>query len=556
MMIKHSKIRQTYLSWKPTKDLINHLDEILNGKFTVFQVFNYSMQMNPERICYIDDGTPYSYKEVNNLINKLANGLIDIGVKKGNHISILEGNKIEFFISYLAILKVGAVIVPIIPRLATSPSEVEYILSHSEAKAIIVANEYLDVVKKIKLRLNNLDIIIVTRSMKDEEKIISFEYILENSIEFEPDIDWDVKRDDLATIIYTSGTIARPKGVMSTHYQILGQMIQILYEGWHGNKLMENRVLNLLPYPHCGYTCFVLSGLLVGASYSSIPEFNPEKVLKVIERDKITTLCVVPTMLNAIVNLTNVKNFDLSTLKRLLYGAAPMPYSLVMKFAELAPNCKLFNGFGMTEANAGITSLHDEDVRTKPGCIGRPISGCEIILVDDNDNEVPDGIVGEICVRGLNIMKGYYKNPDDTKSAMKGGWYHTGDLAYWSDDDFLYLAGRKKEMYIRGGENVYPLDVENVLSSHPDVLEVAVIGVPDEKLGERGKVFIVLKQEKSVNPEEIIKFCKERMAIFKVPEIVEIVEDIPKTSMGKVNKRKLKEMAGTPGEYRTWGRKS
>jgi long-chain acyl-CoA synthetase len=343
--------------------------------------------------------------------------------------------------------------------------------------------------------------------------------------------------EDTAVILYTSGTTGRPKGAELTHFNLL-------YNAqFGGDKLIPSNpgdvALAVLPLFHIfGLTNILNTFIGRGAAVTLVPRFDPVKVLEVMQRDKVTHFAGVPTMYFGLLHAPERKNYDLSSLRICISGGAANPVEVIHAF-EKEFNVPILEGYGLSETSP-TASFNIMEKPRKPGSIGIPVWGVEMRIMDDNDNELPQGQVGEIVIRGHNVMKGYYKKPDATAEAMKNEWFHTGDLAYVDEEGYFFIVDRKKDMIIRGGYNVYPREVEEVLYQHPAVREAAVIGVPDPKMGEDVKAFVSLKPGVSAESQEIIDFVKGKVAAYKYPRELVIMDDLPKGPTGKLLKRELR----------------
>ncbi|MGH9388956.1 MAG: class I adenylate-forming enzyme family protein, partial [Vicinamibacteria bacterium] len=351
--------------------------------------------------------------------------------------------------------------------------------------------------------------------------------------------------DEIAHLYYTSGTTGNPKGVMLTHRNVVSNAKhQLAEKPWHEGDVW----LHAAPLFHLAdaWATFVIPwrlGLQV-----CVPVFEPKSVLEAIAKERVTQTILVPTMINALVNEPTVSSYDLSSVRFMMYGASPMPVELLRK-AIPALGCEFYQGYGLTETSPLLTALHPEDhvlegpserVRRLASC-GREITGVRVRVVREDGKEVAPGEVGEIVASGPNIMKGYWRNPDATREAIVEGWFHTGDLATRDEDNYIFIVDRKKDMIISGGENIYSTEVENVLYAHPGVLDAAVIGIPDEKWGERVLAVIVLREGAQATAEELIGFCQSKIAGYKIPRQVEFRRELPKTGSGKIAKREIRD---------------
>jgi long-chain acyl-CoA synthetase len=494
---------------------------------------------NPKKVCVVEGEKRLTFKEVDERANRLARALVERGVQPGDRLAILQTNCFQFPEMLYAAGKVGCIFVNLNFRLRGD--EVSYILNNSTPTVFIFGDRYVDLVKGIRSNVPSVKkYIVMGKSPADME---SYDAVLaaQSSAPFAP---VPVKPDDTACLIYTSGTTGFPKGAMLTHANIMTPITDT-YIFPPGTLLLN------VPMYHIAGVVSTLLPLYRGDTQVILTQFETGGFLEIVEKEKIAATYLVPTMLQGILDHPDFAKRDLTSLKAVGYGASPMPVKLLTRAKDLL-HVEYTNYFGLTEATGVVSVLPPQDHRlegTKEeveiktrrlGSIGRCIPEGEVRIVDNDDRDVLAGTVGEICARGRKVMKGYWNNPKATEETLRGGWLHTGDLASLDADGYLYLAGRKKDMIIRGGENIYPVEIENVLHSHPKVQESAVIGVPDDYWGEIVKAVIILKPGQKATPEEIIEYCREKMASYKKPAIVEFVDALPKNAMQKVLKNVLR----------------
>ncbi len=477
-----------------------------------------------------------SYSQLNELTNKVANFLSDLGIKKGDKVSVFLPNMPEFVYLYLGIPKIGAVIGPV--NALFKAREVKFVVGHSEAKAIVTIPSFMELINQIKEDLPNLKNIIVIGD--PVEDTLNFWELMDNASADPPlavEID---EKEDYAAILYTSGTTGFPKGVLQTHFNIKrnAEMIKDFLKAEEYFRFML-----ILPLFHVNAQIVtVMTPLTIGASCILTPGFSAQAHWETVAKYKASTFSAVPTILSVLLKMPH-ENLDLSSLKFIICGAAPLPVK-VMKEFEATFKCKVVEGYGLTEGTcaSSVNPLPTEtEDRRKIGSIGIPLPGNEMKIVDKESKDVPPNTKGEIIIKGDNIMKEYFKNPEANAETLKEGWLYTGDIGHMDEDGFFYITDRKKDMIIRGGENIYPREIEEVLYSHPDVSLATVIGVRDEIYGELPKAFIVLKEGKSISAEEIIEYCKKNLANFKVPKHVEFKDALPQTPTGKIMKQPLRE---------------
>ncbi len=476
-----------------------------------------------------------SYHQLNILTNKVANFLYDLGIRKGDKVSVFLPNMPEYVYLYLGIPKLGAITGPV--NALFKPREVKFVVGHSEAKVIVTIPKFMDTVSQIKGDLPDLKHIIVIGEIV--EGTLNYEVLMEKaSADAPPEVTID-EREDCAAILYTSGTTGFPKGVLQTHFNIRrnAEMIRDFTDAKEYFRYML-----ILPLFHCNAQIVtIMASLIIGASSILTPGFSAQTHWETVAKYKASTFSCVPTVLSILLRMPH-ENLDLSSLEYIVCGAAPLPVE-VFKAFENTFNCNVIEGYGLTEATcaSSVNPLPTEtEDRRKVGSIGIPLPGNEMKIVDDNGNDVPPNTKGEIIIKGDNIMKEYFKNPEANAETLKDEWLYTGDIGHMDEDGFFYITDRKKDMIIRGGENIYPREIEEVLYSHPAVSLATVIGVRDKIYGELPKAFIILKENASATEQEIIKYCFKNLADFKVPKYVEFRDDLPKTPTGKIKKQPLR----------------
>ena len=492
-----------------------------------------------DRVCVVEGDHRLTFGEVEERASRLARALIAMGVEPGDRVAIFQVNCFQFVEMVYAIAKVGAIIVTLNFRLRGE--ETKYILNNSKARTFIVGDRYVDMVHAIREDLPHVkNYVCIGESL---EGIQHYESLLQaQSPGTQPCV--TAKADDTACIIYTSGTTGLPKGAMLTHANIVTPMTDT--HTFYPGTLLIN-----VPMYHIAGIVSIALPLYRGDTQIILQQFDPGVFLEIVEHEAVNTTYLVPTMLQAVLDHPDFSQRDLSSLKHIGYGASPMPVNLLLRAKEVL-QADFTNFFGLTESTGIVSVLSPEDhqldgskkeveqKKHRLTGIGHAIPETEARVVDDQDNDVPIGEVGEIVCRGKKVMKGYWDNPEATEETLRGGWLHTGDLASMDSDGYLYLSGRKKDMIIRGGETIYPVEIEAVLHKHPKILESAVIGVPDDYWGEVVKAFIVLKPGEDATAEEIIEYCREKLASYKKPSLVEFTDTLPKNAMQKVLKTVLR----------------
>ncbi len=471
------------------------------------------------------DGRRYTYAEFDAAVNRAARMLSTHGIKKGDAVSLLMPNGVEYIIAYFACFKLGALAGPVNSLLKSE--ELTYVIANSEARALLVSSEFQPRVESLRHDLPDLQHVIV---FDDEAQATAG--FTEGEL---PDA--SLGERDEAIIIYTSGTTGKPKGCLLTHGNVIANARQITE--WL-NFTERDSLLTVMPLFHMNaVSVTTMAPLYAGASTVISPKFSASRFWQIISDYEVTSFGSVATMLSML--LSNYpdgvpSNLKTEQLRFAMCGSAPVPAEVMKRFEETF-NCLVIEGYGLSESTCR-SSFNPPDERRRPGSCGMAI-GNEMKVFDDEDREVADGELGEIVLRGENILKGYYKNPEATAQAFRGGWFHTGDIGYKDADGFFFIVDRKSDMIIRGGENIYPREIDEVLYKHPAVAAAASIGVPDPLYGEEVAAFIVLKDGKRATEEEIIAFCREHLADYKCPKSVRFVTDIPKGPTGKLLKREL-----------------
>ncbi|HMQ35452.1 MAG TPA: long-chain fatty acid--CoA ligase [Chloroflexaceae bacterium] len=496
-----------------------------------------STRRDPGKVAVIFDDHRLRYAELNGAANKVAGALAAMGVGRGDKVALMLPNTPHFPIGYFGILKAGAAVVPL--NVLFKQNEVQYHLEDSDAKALIVWEGFLGEALAGFHKAQTCHNLIVVQAPGSSaalpEGATGFNQIMAAS---PPTFDSvQTGPGDTAVILYTSGTTGRPKGAELSHFNMFFNAMV------GAEKLLgvtsDDIFLATLPLFHSfGQTAVMNVATYLGATITMLPRFEPVKAAEIIQRDKVTLFAGVPTMYFYLLNHPEAARFDMSSLRRCVSGGSSMPVEVMHAFNQKY-DVQIMEGYGLSETSP-IASFNHLDRPTKPGSIGTPIWGVEMRVVDPEGRPAPTGELGEIVIRGHNVMKGYYKRPEATAEAIRGGWFHTGDLAKQDEDGFFFIVDRVKDMIIRGGFNVYPREIEEVLYAHPAVAEAAVIGLPDPALGEEVKAVVAFKPGQSASEQELMDYCKERLAAFKYPRSVEIRESLPKTATGKILKRELK----------------
>lgn len=484
-----------------------------------------------------------TYAELDGAVTKFAAGLAQIGVKKGDHIALLLGNSPHFVISLYGALRLGATVIPINP--IYTPDEIGYIINNGDVKAVVMLDLLLPLAEKMHQVLPKVESYIVCETSQGKStalditalsvypKLKSFSQLLAaETLEFH---EVKTEEDDVAIILYTSGTTGKPKGAMLTHKNLYSNAKDIS-DYLHMNE--DDRVITTLPMFHVFCLTVALNApLMNGATILIDPKFSPQEIFRLAKKYEPTVFAGVPTMYNFLLQYAENYGGDLSSLRLCISGGSSLPVALLKSF-EKKFNVVISEGYGLSEASP-VTCFNPLDRPRKPGSIGQSIINVENKVVNELGEEVPVGEVGELIVRGPNVMKGYYKMPEETQATIKDGWLYTGDLARMDEDGYFYIVDRKKELIIVGGFNVYPREVEEVLYEHDGVVEAAVIGVPDPNLGEAVKCYVVKKNE-ALTEDELLDYCSHHLAKYKIPSSIEFIEELPKNTTGKILRRALK----------------
>ena len=483
----------------------------------------------PDKTALIFEEKSFTYKQLDQLVNRVANGLRGLGIRKGDRVALFLPNIPEFVISYLGILKIGAVAVSI--NVMLKRAEVSYIVHDCAAKAIITTESEREQV--LEADLPELQHILIAEGQAG--KGMSLAQLMANASPTMRAVEMD--RYAPACIVYTSGTTGFPKGATLSH----GNVISNMYSHNRCCGMQPNdRLLLYLPLFHCfGQNAILNAGFNVCATIILQRRFDLEQVLQAIARYKVTMFFGVPTIFIKLLDTTTA-DCNLDSVRYYFSAAAPMPIEVAQNWQDKYGQV-IHEGYGLTETSP--CSCYNHDLKYKLGSIGAPIENVEMKIVDGEGHQVEPGELGEILIRGPNVMLGYWNRPFETAEVIKNGWFHTGDIGQMDEDGFFYIVDRLKDMVNVSGFKVYPTEVENVIYQHPSVAEVAIYGVPDDFKGEIVKANIVLKPGHAMTKQQIVEFCYERMAAYKVPRVINFVDDIPKNPTGKVLKRMLRQQS-------------
>lgn len=482
-------------------------------------------------------GRSCSFSELKDRVYRLANGLIQMGLAKGDRVAILAENCFEYPEMYLGIAKAGGVVTPLNHRLA--PPEILSLINESRAEIFILQSKFVDSMRPLQASMKTVrKIICIGDTPRD---MLNYDDLLASSSNTNPGI--EMVLEDLFCLMHTGGTTGTPKLTMLTHRNLLNCAIVFIVEmGFaYGDVFMI-----ISPLFHVGAAWPMFWTFVLGNTLVILRSFDILQLIKGIEENKVTASLWMSQLVPAIISHPDVtgKKYDLSSLRLLLVGAAILPEPHLKKLLEMMPGIRVGNAGGQTECGLFTGIRLEEHIDKSPeklNSTGPASIHMQIKIVDEDDNELPAGEAGELCVRGEGVMKGYWNKPEESAHSLRGGWQHTGDICKVDEDGYLYYVDRLKDMIKSGGENVYSKEVEDILYTHPKVAEAAVIGVPDEKWGEAVKALIVLKEGQVTDAEALIAFCRKEIAGFKCPKSVEFRDSFPRTPLGKINKKQLRE---------------
>jgi len=522
----------------PKRNILSELSRYNPGTFAHIIHRHALLQPDQEAFVYVSERITFS--QYNARVNSLIHALQAMGVKKGDAIGILSWNCLGYVEVYGAAMKGGFITSPFNTRL--KERELEYIINYSEANTLFVGQELIDMANQLRPRLPKV------------KNFISFETAAPNMLyhgdllasysQDEPDV--QVDEDDPVSIIYTSGTTGVPRGALYTHRCLIDDSRTLAI---NMNLYPRHKRILITPLFHIAGNTHFRSTLYIGGCNIIMKFFDAAATLQTIHDEQATHMDIVPTHLAAMLNLPDLNKYDISSLEFMWYGGSPMPLEVLKKGIK-AFGPIFAQGYGQSESGPAISHLSKEDhnvldrpekEQKKLTSAGQPDIGVQVRIVDEKGNDVEPGQVGEIIVRSKHTMVGYWHKPEETKETLVNGWLHTGDMGYYDDEGYIYIADRKKDMIISGGENVYPREVEEILYQHPAILEAAVIGVPDPYWVERVHAVVVTRKGMDITADELIAFCKKRIAGYKAPKTVEFVESLPKNPAGKILKRELRE---------------
>lgn len=508
------------------------------SKIQIGEWIDIATRQVPDKLCFLHgDGTGRTFREVRDRVHRLASALARRGVQPRDRIALLAIDSSEYMETLFAIAKLGATAVPLNYRLQAG--EIETLLRAGRPNWIFVSSRYVELLEDVCARLETPCTIVAI----DGEHSLTFDQLLAEGVEHFDDV--VVDDEEIFSISFTSGTTGLPKGVLQSH-----RMFKVMAS----NTVLEYRFrrdemrYSAAPMFHVAGMGLVVNCVIRCQTALILPQFDPAALLRWM-RAGLTGVFLVPTMVSSLLEQPDIDQGGFDSLRTIFYGAAPMSPTLLRRAMEVF-DCDFFNGFGAgTEAGMQTLLTPEDHQRALAGephlleSIGRPGFAIDLRIVDEDMNDVQRGEVGEIVTRSDMVMSGYLDQPARTREAVVDGWFRGGDLAWQDEEGYLYLAGRRNDMIIRGGENIYPLEIESVISEHPDVLEISVVGAPDDHWGEIVKAFIVLRQGSVLDEAAVADLCRDRLASYKVPSVVRFVDELPKNASGKILKRELRTWA-------------
>jgi long-chain acyl-CoA synthetase len=504
--------------------------------YTLGDVPRKGATVHPDKVAIVFERTRLTFREMNERVNRFANALIGIGCKKGDRLVILSENTHKYMEVYFAAAKAGMSVTPLNFRL--SDTELTHIANDSEAVVFIMGDGYEECSQAMRDDLKHIRHWIALDGRA--KRYLFYEDLIKDAAPTEPEV--QVDEDDMMILMYTGGTTGLPKGVMLSHRNLLSAMYGLII----AYSLTRHDIeCFILPLFHVSFWP-VLCVLMVGGTVVIVRRPDLQETLKEIQNEKCTHIVLVPTLLVWILDLPNLDEYDLSSLRVITYAGSPMAPEVLKRCISKFGNI-FGQGYGLTEAGPLATTLYPEDHAFEGPkadllkSVGKEGATTEVRVLDENDRPAKPGQVGEISVRGKNVMMGYWKNPELSAEVLRGGWLHTGDLGYVDDEGYIYLVDRKADMIVTGGENVYPKETEDVLYENPAVQECAVVSAPDEKWGERVQAVVVLKEGYTITEEELKQHCKKRLAGYKCPKKIEFWNQLPKTPIGKIMRKEVKK---------------
>jgi fatty-acyl-CoA synthase len=503
---------------------------------TLGDILRRSRGRFPDKMALRFEDEVFTYEQLDQIVNQTAQSILSKGLQKGERAAVLSRNSMDFAILAFALAKTGVIMVPI--NYMLNADDVAFIMGHAEVSACFVSPEFLPTADQA-IRQSGCSprlLSIISRPAVQVGDWLPFREMIERGDPAEPDV--NVADDDVVQILYTSGTESKPKGVMLTHSNVISEYVSTIIDG---GMTEEDVAVHALPLFHCAQLhCFLGPYIYLGGSGIILEQATPSLILETVETFRATQLFCPPTVWIALLRSPEFASRNLSSLKKCYYGAAIMPVEILKELNTRLPDAQFYNFYGQTEVAPLATVLKPDDQLRKAGSAGKPSLNVETKIVDDDGNELPRGTVGEIVHRTSHAMLGYYRDEEKTRAAFRGGWFHSGDLGVMDEEGYITIVDRKKDMIKSGGENVASREVEEAIYQHPKVSEAAVIGVPHPYWIEAVTAVVVPKAGEELTAEEILVFCKDKLASFKAPKYVVIADNLPRNPSGKILKRELR----------------
>jgi len=503
---------------------------------SIGEIVRFRARQHPDRVAIWHEGRETTYRELDRRANRVANALMEAGLKPGQRVCLLDKGHDTFFEALFGIAKAGGVYTPVNWRLA--PPEIAFVINDAQAPVLFVGEAFAKPIATVEHELKTVKHIVYWGGNKPQASWKDYDSFVAGNDERDPR--GDTASDQTAWQLYTSGTTGHPKGAELTH----DNLCETMSLSANGFAVSDGSVgLVCMPLYHIGGSGWALALLYSGATLIVTREANPAEILELIQKHRINNAFLVPALMNFLLQQPACKATDFSSLQTVLYGASPIPEEL-LKACIATFGCDFIQAYGLTETTGAAVLLPARDhVPGSPRlrACGLPIFGCELKIIDDEGRVCKPGQVGEILMKGPSVMKGYWNRPEATAECIRDGWFHSGDAGFLDADGYLYIHDRVKDMIVSGGENVYPAEVESVLFAHPDVADVAVIGVPDERWGEAVKAVVVRKPGSSMTEQDLMDYCQGKIAGYKRPRSIDFTEALPRNPTGKILKRELRE---------------
>ena len=506
---------------------------------SVLELLDNTVRKHADKLGFIAGDRRLTFQEFDGTVNRIAAGLYEHGVERGDHIAVLLGVQMEYPLSFFALMKLGAIVVPLNTRF--KGEELAYEINDSESKILIVDEEYWPFIDSVKDRLGAVEKIFF-KGPQAPEGTLPFSLLEENPREVFPEA--ALSEMDDAAIMYTSGTTGKPKGAILHHRGFV--MSAMLVSDFIQFKPEDKMICSIPLFHITGLSCVMLAPIFSGVACVYLRQYRTKDFLETMAKEKVTHYMGVINVIWLMVNHPDFLRYDFSFFRTALFGGSPATEEMVRGILRKMPHLQISVGYGLTECFAIVTSTPYDDALRKIRAVGKCLPTMRARIVDDEGNELPTGAIGEIALKGAKVFKGYWRNPEATRETLVDGWVHSGDIGKVDEEGFVYILDRKKDMINRGGEKIYSLEVENVIYDNPKVLEVAVVAVPDPVMGEAVKACLVLKPGENGTEEEIKQFCADHLADYKIPKFVEFMNTLPRNPAGKVSKSELRYVPDKP----------